>query len=240
MDSSVSEATPPAFSMSLVDAATDAIRDRIIDLSLAPGKSVNTKWLVSNLKLSRTPIREALNRLAAEGLIRFENNQGVYVQPLDVGEINQLMDAYRVAERISAFHCDFTDPDLLHDVTALQARQRDAVRAHKYLEASYCNARFRTRIAETSHNHHLLEFHRRMINHTRRLSCLIYSMEAREAVYYTGQLEMLKGLHNDIAKAIAAADRDRLVEVHTEQVDVFRSRIAKVLERRRAGEFPLG
>ena len=67
MHGSVGEAASPALGMSLVDAATDAIRNKILDLSLPPGKSVNTKWLVSNLRLSRTPIREALNRLATEG-----------------------------------------------------------------------------------------------------------------------------------------------------------------------------
>lgn len=237
MDGSIDEAASPAVSPSLVDAATDAIRNKILDLTLPPGNSVNTKWLVSNLRLSRTPIREALNRLATEGLIRFENNQGVYVQPLDVTEINQLMDAYRVAERISAFHCDFSDRDLLTDITDMQAKQRGAILAHQYLEASYWNASFRTRIAATSQNHHLLEFYRRMINHTRRLSCLIYSMEARDAAYYRVQLEMLQGLHRDIAQAIKDADRDGLMEVLTNQVDVFRQRIAQAMERRGNQEF---
>ena len=237
MHGSSDENVPSALNTSLVDAATDAIRNKILDLSLPPGKSVNTKWLVGNLRLSRTPIREALNRLATEGLIRFENNQGVYVQPLDVTEINQLMDAYRVAERISAFHCDFSDLDLLTDVTEMQAKQREAILAHQYLEASYWNAGFRTRIAVTSRNHHLLEFYRRMINHTRRLSCFIYSMEARDAAYYRTQLKMLKGLHRDIAQAIKAADRGRLTVVLTDQVDVFRSRIAQVMERRAEREF---
>ena len=171
---------------SLVDTATNAIRDRILDLSLPPGSSIDNKWLVNNLKLSRTPIREALNRLAAEGLIRFEANHGVFVHPLDITEINQLMDAYAVAERISAFYCDFSDPGLLADVVRMQAEQRRASREHRFLDASYWTAGFRLRIAETSRNHHLLEFYRRTINHSRRLSCLIYSMEARDPPYYEG------------------------------------------------------
>ena len=98
---------------SLVDAATGVIRDRILDLSLPPAKAINTKDLAQQLKLSRTPVREALNRLAAEGLIRIEANHGVFVHPLDVDEINQLMEANRVAERLSAFYCDFDDPGLI-------------------------------------------------------------------------------------------------------------------------------
>ena len=78
-------------------------------------------------------MREALNRLAAEGLIRIEANHGVFVHPLDVGEINQLMEANRVAERLSAFYCDFADPGLLRDVVAMQGRQRSMLKARRFL-----------------------------------------------------------------------------------------------------------
>ena len=224
---------------SLVDAATGTIRDRILDLTLPPGLPIDNKWLVSNLKLSRTPIREALNRLAAEGLIRFEANHGVFVHPLDVDEISQLMKAYGVAERISAFYCDFEDPGLAADVVRMQASQRAALVDHHYLQASHWNAAFRNRIAESSRNHHLIDFCRRLVNHSRRLSCLIYGMEARRPAYYDSQLGMLTGLHMDIEEAIAAKDRDRLMAVLSEQVAIFRSRIATVLGAADEREFPL-
>lgn len=229
---------PPGRSM--VDAAVAAIRDKILDLSLPPGKAINNKWLVDNLELSRTPIREALNRLAAEGLIHFEANHGVFVHPLDIDEINQLMEAYGVAERISAFHCDFTSPGLVEDVVAGQAKQRQTLKEHRYLEASYWNATFRMRIAETRRNHHLMEFYRRTVNHSRRLSCLIYSMEARDPPHYDRQITMLRGLHQDIEDALRAADRDRLLAVLTDQVQVFRSRITYVLSRKGEADFPVG
>ena len=221
----------PASKPSLVDAATERIRDKILDLSLPPGEAINSAWLVDHLKLSRTPIREALNRLAAEGLIRFEANHGVFVHPLDVAEITQLMEAYGIAERVSARFCDFDDPTLLKDVIDMQARQCEAVSNHRYLDASHWNARFRSRIAESSHNHHLTEFHRRIVNHTRRLSCLIYSMEARDPDYYAGQIRLLESLHHDIQDAIRRQDRDRLLAVLCRQVEVFRSRIAWVFQR---------
>lgn len=234
------EAPLDAAPASLVDTATKAIRDRILDLSLAPGRSVNNKWLVGQLGLSRTPIREALNRLAAEGLIELETNQGGFVRPLDFGEIDQLMEAFRVCERISAFHCDFADPDLLDDVRRMQAEQRRALRERRYLDATYCNFRFRLRIAETCRNHHLIDFYRRTANHTRRLSILIYRLEARQPEFYDAQLRMLEGLHADIIGALEAADRARLLTVLTAQVDIFRARIANVLQRRDGAELPMG
>jgi len=230
----------PATKPSSVDEATDVIRDKILDLSLPPGKSINSQWLAKTLKLSRTPIREALNRLAAEGLIHFEANHGVFVHPLEVAEISQLIEAYRVSERIYAFYCDFSDPDLLPDVVDMQGKQLVALREHRFLDASYWNQRFRSRIAETSGNHHLFAFNHRMLNHARRLSCLIYSMEARDSEYYESQLTLLEGLHKDIRQAIESADRERLQAVFAHQVTIMQKRIADILWRRSEVEVPLG
>lgn len=224
---------------SLVDAAASIIRDRILDLSLPPAKAINTKDLAQQLKLSRTPVREALNRLAAEGLIRIEANHGVFVHPLDVDEINQLMEANRVAERLSAYYCDFDDPGLLAEVVDMQGRQRAMLRARRFLDASFWNVGFRTRIARSSRNHHLVDFHRRVLNHTRRLSYLIYTMEARDPSHYRAQLAMLERLHRDIVQALRRRDRDRLVAVLTGQADTFRERVANVIARSGGREFPL-
>jgi DNA-binding GntR family transcriptional regulator len=225
--------------VSMVDEATEAIRNRILDLSLPPGKPISSKWLVENLKLGRTPIREALNRLAAEGLIQIEANQSVLVQPLDIGEINQIMDALWVAERISASYCDLEDPRLLKDVADMQARQRQSMAAHRYLEASHWNVAFRTRIAETSRNHHLIEFYRRTINHSRRLSCMIYAMEARDPDYYKQQVKMLEDIHRSLREALTAKDRPRLIQVLAEHVGIFKSRIAWMVQRSAGPELSL-
>ena len=231
--------TDPSFG-SMVDAAAAQIRDRILDLTLAPGKAINAKWLMENLGLSRTPIREALNRLAAEGLIHLEANHGVFVHPLDIDEIRQLMDAYAVAERVSAFHCDFAHPGLVEDVTRMQANQLAAAREHRFLETSLWGASFRLRIAESSGNHHLIEFYRRTVNHVRRLIRLIYAIEARDAALYDRQIALVGRLHEDIEGALRAADRDRLLAVLTDQVQVFRTRIAYVLGRKGDADFPVG
>ena len=51
---------------------------------------------------------------------------------------------------------------------------------------------------------------------------------------------MVRGLHEDLERAIRSADRDRLLAVLTEQVGTFRSRIGYVLHRKRDEDFPVG
>ncbi len=78
-----------------------------------------------------------------------------------------------------------------------------------------------------------------MLNHTRRLSHLIYTMEARDPSHYSARLAMLARMHADIEKALRRADRDRLVAVLTEQAGVIRERVANVIARSGGNDFPV-
>jgi DNA-binding GntR family transcriptional regulator len=224
---------------SLVEAATNAIRDRILDLTLAPGQAINGTTLVAELGLSRTPIREALNRLATEGLLHFETNQGVYVHPLDIAEVNQLCEGFRICEHIAAHFCDFDDPDLLSDLVHAQDTQRQALSKHAYLDASYWNFRQRCRLAETCRNKHLLDFYRKMANQMRRLSILVYRMEAATPAFYDSQVKMVEGLHKELRAAVKARDRQRVQQSLMHHLNVFEERIANAMRNRRGYDLDL-
>jgi len=73
----------------LADRAYYAIRELIVSLELRPGSVVNERELMERLELGRTPIREALRRLAALGLVSFEPNRGVRVRTLSRDELRE-------------------------------------------------------------------------------------------------------------------------------------------------------
>ncbi|MBW3601206.1 MAG: GntR family transcriptional regulator [Actinobacteria bacterium] len=66
----------------LSEAAYAALKARIINLVLPPGARLPLDQLAEQLRISPTPLREALTRLAAEKLVRFEPFKGFTVQPL--------------------------------------------------------------------------------------------------------------------------------------------------------------
>ncbi|MFB6961550.1 GntR family transcriptional regulator [Streptomyces sp. NPDC056309] len=68
----------------LRDNAYRAIRDAIVDGTLAPGERLNDSDLVEWLGVSRTPVREALARLEQAGLVRTKPGRYTMVSPLDV------------------------------------------------------------------------------------------------------------------------------------------------------------
>ncbi len=61
----------------------DLLRDEILDLVLSPGSPIDEVQLAERFKMSRTPIREALVRLAGEGLIDTLPNRSTMVSNID-------------------------------------------------------------------------------------------------------------------------------------------------------------
>jgi len=77
---------------STAHAAADAVRAMIVDGRLADGARVNEVHLARDLGVSRTPLREALSALVAEGALTARPRLGFFVRPLSGEEFEQLYD----------------------------------------------------------------------------------------------------------------------------------------------------
>lgn len=81
----------------LAQKAYHAIRAAILDLSFQPGQQLQENFLAQWLGTSRTPVREAIRRLASEGLIEFSSSRRVVVAQVSVADVEN---AYFVIEVI--------------------------------------------------------------------------------------------------------------------------------------------
>jgi DNA-binding GntR family transcriptional regulator len=76
------------------------LRDMILSLDIGPGERLTERWLESRFEGSRTPVRAALVRLEAEGLVQRDGRSWI-VAPIDLGEIEALAE-FREPLEISA------------------------------------------------------------------------------------------------------------------------------------------
>jgi len=82
----------------------EALRDQILGAELAPGSRLGETELAERLRVSRTPIREALTRLAAEGLVEIVANRGARVATWTVAELEGVFDLRATLEpQLSGF-----------------------------------------------------------------------------------------------------------------------------------------
>jgi len=95
----------------LADRAYVAIRDRVLTLQLPPGSPIDEDELIRELGIGRTPIREAIKRLALEDLVTVYPRRGTFVSDINISDLAQISDlriqleghaAFRAAERATA------------------------------------------------------------------------------------------------------------------------------------------
>ncbi|MFW5933527.1 MAG: GntR family transcriptional regulator, partial [Actinomycetota bacterium] len=103
------------------------LRDRIVTLALPPGSLVNERELGEEFGLGRTPIRDALRRLADDGLVEVWPRRGIYVGAIDVGDLRGIselrVELEGFAARLAAQRATDADRDdlaeLLEELDAL-------------------------------------------------------------------------------------------------------------------------
>ena len=78
--------------------AYEYIKKQIVNGSLLPGAIINEKELIQELAISRTPIREAIQRLAEEGLVVVMPSRGTIVSHISVNDIRQIYEARKLIE----------------------------------------------------------------------------------------------------------------------------------------------
>jgi len=124
------------------------VKRMILAGSLRPGEKLQERDLSRRLKVSRTPLREALSRLVQEGLVENRPRRGHYVRAIDAKSVEDLYDLREVLEKhaIRLAARRLTDDDIAalerlrqtlrrygRDAVQGEAEQRDGLRLHEII-----------------------------------------------------------------------------------------------------------
>lgn len=193
-----------------------ALRRQILAMELAPGSPLDEARLSERFGMSRTPVREALLRLSAEGLVTTLPNRNTIVASIDFASLPTYFEAltlmYRVTTRAAAAR---PEKDSL---TVIRARQREfaeAVNAQDALGMIEANREFHVAIAAMGGNGYYTTFFTRLLDEGRRILRLYYSsFEDRLPARFVEE-------HEDLIAAIEKSDvaeADRLAAAHALQI----------------------
>src|SRR6476646_8847937 len=98
------------------------LEDEIVGGGIAPGTVMRQEQLSERFEVSRTPVREALRRLAALGLVSFEPNRGVRVRSISPAELRE---AYLVRAELESLATEVATPRMTAaDLASLDAAER--------------------------------------------------------------------------------------------------------------------
>jgi DNA-binding GntR family transcriptional regulator len=131
----MSEAAPgPLRVRSVVGLAYDELRAMIVDGRLQPGARLGQAELADALGISRGSVREALRRLAGDGMVEFEVNRGFFVADVGLERVLERLEARLLLEpgvaRLAAERRTDADLDVLRRTVAAERTARTAAAAH--------------------------------------------------------------------------------------------------------------
>ena len=113
-----------------------ALEEAIVSGEIPPGSVLRQEHLSEQVQVSRTPVREALRRLAALGLVTFEPNRGVRVRML---ALDELREAFLVRAELESLATEIATPKMSSiDLAELEeAEQRFSSATHDLVEMSH-------------------------------------------------------------------------------------------------------
>jgi DNA-binding GntR family transcriptional regulator len=205
---------------SFADRAYYAIRDLIVTLELAPGAVVKEPELTARLGIGRTPVREALRRLAQERLIEVYPRRGMFVTTVDVRDLARLCEVRAVLEpeaaRLAAERATQADLAELQELLA----ELDAPRRRDHRALIDLDERIHRAIYHASHNPFLVETLEEYYTHALRIWMVALGRT---------DLGTAVGGHHEVLEAVVRGNAVRAEQLMREHVESFERAVRDVL-----------
>ena len=223
---------PPVRAARGAEQIYDRIKSMAITFAIRPGERVNEVELAKALNVSRTPLREVLNRLMVEGFLTRAPNKGFSGRPLDAKQIFDLYELRRALEAsVVRIACERAKDE---ELVELEGFVKGSIDRRERANASNLLAldeEFHERVAGLTRNHEMVK--------------LLKAINSR--IHFVRWLDMQKRHtqqdHLRIVKALKARDSAKavgLVESHISRrldqiVDVIRMGFAEIYMRDQEG-----
>ncbi len=188
------------------DSVHQILRESILTRVFAPGQRLKVQELANKLGVSLTPVKDAIHRLSAEGLIEISPRSGTYVVNLDVDEVAETFEiraaleclaAEKLTERLTDQHMD-----KFRELMADMERPVHSDKERTFHERK--NLEFHNFIVELSGNRRLIKLYQNLNAHIQ----IAFIHSSRQG--WIERMENEKQEHREIFSAIQARDSQRL------------------------------
>jgi DNA-binding GntR family transcriptional regulator len=206
------DAPPAPRPETLTEQAYNRLEEMIVTLDLAPGAVLSEQALSADLRIGRTPIREALQRLAGEGLILVLPRKAILVTDTDPRKQLLVLEVRRELERLLArASAERASPTERARFQAIAEGMEAAARTNDDIAFMRLDRELNALLAEAAHNEYAARAMRLLNGHSRRFWYLHYKEAA--------DLPRCARLHADEARAIARGDARRAMAATDKLID---------------------
>ncbi len=218
----------------------DVMRQRILNLELAPGTEIDELELAEEFGISRTPIREAVIRLVAEELLTMSPNRSAKVPHLDFEEVGELFDALEVCQRVIARWAALRRTSE-HLVAMREAAHNYAAAARKrqYETMREENFKYHAAFGEACGNRYYQRLNASLLTRSLRLAQLTIREAPPAKTAYDAYFKQVNDEHALIVDLIEQRNPDAAEDMIRDHIRQFRVRSLDVLHRNMADTIKL-
>ena len=209
------------------------IREAILRLKLRPGQVLDEARLSDELAVSRTPVREAIIKLIADGLV-IRDGRKAKVAPLDFDEVPKLFDALLISSRmVHRLAAEFRTEADLEEINRTLLDFEKSVSSGGGVDRSEANLLFHQAIARAAHNRYFADFYDQALIGTIRMAraCFANSGLNETSDDLAAHLAETKRQHRAIQAAIQDRNVEAADEMAVEHFRLTRQRLKTVLFR---------
>jgi len=209
---------------SLTESVYAMLRKEILTCALAPGTEISEAELADRFKMSKTPVREALANLRAEGLVRSFPRRGYQIVPVTFGDMNELFDLRTILEAGAAeLACKrITEPEIenLRKLADIAYDQSEPPSLENFIKA---NHDFHFAIARASGNERLFQLLAKQIDELERFFYL--GARLRDVSTET------QADHRQIVEVLSKRDPEAARDIMIRHNDITRQGLFEALTR---------
>lgn len=206
------------------------LRRAILSLAVQPGDNLEEKDLVERYGMSRTPVREALIRLASDGLVTLLPNRGARVAAVDLRDFPRYVEAYDLVQRaVTRLAARRREQEDLVAIRAAQKRFEQACTKHEPLEMTEYNRDYHAAIGDACHNPYLSGQYKSMLDQGMRILRIPFAYDPSSDDGLDKHLDRIIGEHREITKCIEMRDTDRAERLAHDHTRLFQSRCLQYL-----------
>lgn len=181
----------------LYEEVAELLRQRIFRRELEPGSWIDELKIAEEYGISRTPLREALKVLSAEGLITMKVRRGAYVTEVTQEDLRHVYHLLRLLESDAACWVARHASDAqLHELQALHTQLKNATQERE--QFFRINEQFHMRVLEMTHN----KWQVQMVQDLRR----VMKLSRASSLLKVGRIEESLAEHDTIVSALVARD----------------------------------
>ncbi len=200
----------------LADTAYAYLLEKIYSSELKSGDKISEQTVIENLNISRTPVREAIRRMASDGLIDFYPGTFARVhtftskEKLDMGAVRLAIDS--LAAQLAVLNGSNRD---FQDLMAVAAKCQRASDEKDFMERIRLDCEFHAALSSISGNRELISIQQRLSMRSRLMQIQAYNEKGSSSCDLAGHLDIIRALMDRNVNACLAAIQSHLRHFYT-------------------------